>query len=172
MEYLQFLEIGGFYLFYRDLRIPRHIHSGKKDIWVGEIVEDSDYITGITGSTEMYGFQQIIALSHTSLDNIFASYYKEREWMQFSTWGGVEIKFGVPRVRLLSNNRALVFIHLESGVLQMTSESVRLYILSMGLLIRNLQEGQTYFRELDARLRGHDRHAESGSQEPSRNQGV
>jgi hypothetical protein len=117
-EYLQFLEIGGFYLFYRDSRV---FPPGKKDPWVGQ-VEDSD-VTGITRLTEMYGFQQIIALSHASLDNIFAAHYKEREWMRYSNQDGLEINFGVPKVRLLSNSHALLFIHLESGTLQTSSSA-------------------------------------------------
>lgn len=107
---------GGFSLHYFDTRIKRPL-PGRKDIWIGG-VEDPDYAAGITTSTEMYGFQQIIALSHASLDSIFAAYYRERVWMQHSNDDGFDITFRSPKVRLLGGNRALVFIHLDSGILR------------------------------------------------------
>lgn len=141
-EYLQFLEIGDFYLYYHDSRV---FLPGKKEDWVGT-VEDPDYLDRITTSTDMYGFQQIFVLSHASLDNIFAAYHKEREWMRYSNKDGFEINFGVPKVRLLSDSRALVFIDLKSGTLHTSSsESVRFYIGSIELIHPILQWRQTSF---------------------------
>jgi hypothetical protein len=105
-EYLQVLEDGGFCLF----------SSGSPT----------------ATSTEMYDFQQIIKLSHASLDKIFEEYYRKRPRMQSFEEGGFEIKFGVPKVHLLSKNRALVLIQLKSGKLQM--ESVRFHILLTELI--------------------------------------
>ena len=128
-EYIQILVDGSFSLFYYDSRVKRPL-PGKKDLWIGG-VEDPDYAAGITTSTEMHGFQQIIALSHASLDSIFHTYYRERGWMRFSNEDGFKINFGVPKVRLLGGDRALVFIHLESGILRTGhTESVRSSFLS------------------------------------------
>jgi hypothetical protein len=112
------LQDGGFYLSYHDTRITHYPGSRGKELWVGT-VEESGYTTQITTKTEMYGFQQVIALTHSSLNNIFYGYYLERGWMRHSNEDGFEVHFGAPKVRLLSNKRALVFIHLQSGTLKL-----------------------------------------------------
>jgi hypothetical protein len=110
-EYLFVLESGGFHLFYQDkrVRVDPDIIRG----WV----DPEDYGGQIVTSTEMHGFQQIIALSHASLDKIFTAYYKEHDWMRSDKGDRFEIRYGVPKVRLLSNRRALVFFRLEDGKL-------------------------------------------------------
>lgn len=107
-EYLFVLESGGFHLFYQDKRafVDPVILRG----WV----DPEDYGSQIVTSTEMRGLQQIIALSHASLDKIFM----EHKWMQSGKKDGhFGIRYGVPKVRLLSNRRALVFFRLEDGKL-------------------------------------------------------
>lgn len=67
----------------------------------------------------MRGFQQIIVLSQASLDAIYSSYYTKYNWMQKYRMGkNFEVEYGALRVRLLSNDRALVFVHLKAGKLR------------------------------------------------------
>lgn len=147
------LQDGGFYLSYYDSRITRHPGSG--EVWHGG---SEGHTTEITKKTEMYGFEQVIALSHASLDNIYDEYFAKRDWMQRSNNDGFEIHFGAPRVRLLSDKRALVFIPLTSGTLKTgDKESVRSYTLQNKLAHSRLQSRQTSIRKLDARLSGQAR---------------
>ena len=125
-EYIISLRDGEFYLFYRD---SRKLRPSVPDLWIGK-VEDPDHASHLTASTDMYGFQQIIALSHSSLDNILSEYHlhDKRSWMQLFTKDDFEIRFGAPQLRLLSDKRALVFFHLKSGKLRAGPTSVTCYI--------------------------------------------
>ena len=120
-EYVQSFQDGEFYLFYQDSRKLRL--SG-----LGHLGENLDH-TQITTSADTCGFQQIVALSHSSLDNILSEYHLENKcsWMQLFHKDDFEIRFGPPQLRLLSHKCALIFFHLNSGKLR-TEKSVTRYI--------------------------------------------
>ncbi|KAH9933200.1 uncharacterized protein BXZ73DRAFT_101162 [Epithele typhae] len=76
--------------------------------------------------THMYGFDQVAALSHGSLDAHFASLRKSahgilRQWTHDKFF---DAKFKPLTVRLLSDNRAIVWVHLKGGVLTTLREWV------------------------------------------------
>jgi len=125
-EYIISLQDGEFYLFYQD---SRKLRLSGTDRWIGK-VEDPDHASQITASTDMCGFEQIIALSHSSLDNILHEYHLENKgsWMQLFQKDDFELRFGPSQLRLLSRERALVFFHLKSGKLRTGPTSVTCYI--------------------------------------------
>ncbi|KAH9933183.1 uncharacterized protein BXZ73DRAFT_77345 [Epithele typhae] len=76
--------------------------------------------------THMYGFDQVAALSHGSLDAHFASLRKSahgilRQWTHDKFF---DAKFKPLTVRLLSDNRAIVWVHLKGGILTTLREWV------------------------------------------------
>lgn len=119
LEYLQVLESGGFHFYRWDSRSSHNGgRGGATDIWTGR-TEGEEWSTDITTNTDMRGFQQIIVLSQASLDEVYNSYYTKYSWMQKYRMGkNFEVEYGALKVRLLSNNRALVFVHIKSGKLR------------------------------------------------------
>lgn len=119
LEYLQILESGGFHFYRWDSRSSHNGgRGGATDIWTGH-TEREEWSTDITTNTDMRGFQQIIVLSQASLDEIYNSYYTKYSWMQKYRMGkNFEVEYGALKVRLLSNNRALVFIPIKAGKLR------------------------------------------------------
>ncbi|KAH9933125.1 uncharacterized protein BXZ73DRAFT_101094 [Epithele typhae] len=76
--------------------------------------------------THMYGFDQVAALSHGSLDAHFASLRKSaqgilRQWKHDKFFSAT---FKPLTVRLLSDNRAIVWVHLKGGALTTLREWV------------------------------------------------
>jgi len=100
-EYLQSLKADGFSLFYES-RVALAT-APRKDM---------------TELTENHGFEQIIALPRTSLDNALQAYYDAYEWMQSSSKDGFEINFGAPQICLINNEHALMFISLKSATIR------------------------------------------------------
>lgn len=118
LQYLQVLEEGGFYFYRWDSRMSTNRRGGATDPWKG-VTHGDDFGTDIIGHADMRGFQQILVLSQVSLDEVCGAYYDKYSWMQRYRMGkDFEMEYGALKVRLLSNNRALVFVHIKTGKLR------------------------------------------------------
>ncbi|KAF8312219.1 hypothetical protein DL93DRAFT_1325415 [Clavulina sp. PMI_390] len=113
VEYLQILEEGSMYLYRHDSRA--HDAIGTFTGTTSNLDDDVDIAT----HTTMDGFEQIAILSQFALDQVFSAYHSKHSWMQqASVPGEFSMKYEALRIRLLSNNRVLVFIPIKSGKLR------------------------------------------------------
>jgi len=138
VEYLQILETTEYHIIYRiDIRVPREpvtdttythgvdefdvsingswapIHGGSST------TSTTTWSTELTTRTDMHGFDQIITLTHQSINEQFRALLRtERELLKWNHESFFTTTFGPLNVRLLSNERAIVWVHLEEAQLK------------------------------------------------------
>ncbi|PIL22499.1 hypothetical protein GSI_15188 [Ganoderma sinense ZZ0214-1] len=128
-EYLQILESMRYHIVYsRDTRwevISNHPSSAHEDLdgswWSLELTDKSgDCSRQTIQHTKMFGFDQVVAISQGSLNAQFATLCTAAQSI-LHRWHYKEFfsaTFRPLSVRLLSNNRAIVWVHLHGGHLK------------------------------------------------------
>ena len=138
-EYLQILESAQSHiLYYKDIRVPDipTIVERPTDFDVYDSSDDETSTTGtwvatrdqptrprntawiqdISTKTDMHGFDQVITLSHQSIDEQFRTLLRtSRDLLKWSYESFFNATFGPITVRLMSHERAIVWIHLEEA---------------------------------------------------------
>ncbi|KAF9516569.1 hypothetical protein BS47DRAFT_1390620 [Hydnum rufescens UP504] len=122
-EYLQILETAEFHIiYYHDTRITVNLEyeTGFGGSWESssrdEVIRGDTWWRDITTKTDMFEFDQIIAVSQESIDEHFRVLlrtYKNLETWSYSTF--FNATFGGITVRLLSNERAIIWIDVKEG---------------------------------------------------------
>lgn len=133
-EYLAILETGGFHeIYYHDLRWPKpgndldqseDFVSANESSWSAtEVIEDASGKTtksviwrNIIQASDMCGFDQITALSETAINHTLQSISATKALLQrWEHEGYFSADLKPPTVRLRSDGRVLLSIHLKSG---------------------------------------------------------
>ena len=86
--------------------------------------KNGDRSRGVVQRTKMFGFDQVVAISQDSLNAHFATLYTAAQSILYR-WNYDEFfstTFRPLSVRFLSNNRAIVWVHLHSGHLKTPKE--------------------------------------------------
>ena len=145
-EYLDILESAQYHIIYHfDTRWPQtlgfitgttivdetEVHSGE---WTGAIGGDGSVTqtttttiswTEITQKMEMQGFDQIIAITQSGLNTYFRTIFSAAQSSKtdnlLATWSYDDYfsaSFQPINIRLLSHNKAIIWIHLRDGFLK------------------------------------------------------
>ncbi len=146
-EYLDILESAQYHIIYHfDIRWPQTVglitgttiveegYDEQAGEWTGAIGGDGSIgqttttttsWTEITQTMDMQGFDQIIAITQSGLNayfrNIFSAAQSSKTDNTLATWSYDEFfsaSFQPINVRLLSHNKAIVWIHLRDGYLK------------------------------------------------------
>ncbi|KAH9941697.1 uncharacterized protein BXZ73DRAFT_22216, partial [Epithele typhae] len=125
-EYLRLLKDAHYDILYTHDTRWETVHKPLEHPSGGWEVGLPDHSRDSIRHTHMYGFDQVTALSHGSLDAHFASLRKRthgilRKWNHDKFFSA---RFKPLTVRLLSDNRAIVWVHLKGGILTTLREWV------------------------------------------------
>ena len=124
-EYLQILETAEFHvLYHHDNRVSvtleytetetdSHWESTSRD---DETTRGDVWWKEITTKTDMFGFDQVIAVSQESIEEhfrvLFRTYKDLENWSHLNFFNAT---FGGITVRLLSNERAIIWVDIKDG---------------------------------------------------------
>lgn len=110
-EYLHILQDSGFYIYRTVSSIEPPVPAPSED----ELGWSEKTVT----QTEMHGFEQIVVLTQSSVDEIFESLYQKHGFLQAETQlPHFSAEYGPLKIHFLSGERALLFVQLKKGSLK------------------------------------------------------